>query len=34
MKAIRVNEFGGPEVMKLEEVNRPVPKADWIFQRP
>ena len=31
MKAIRVNEFGGPEVMKLEEVNRPVPKADEIL---
>src|SRR5262245_10345911 len=26
MKAIRVSEFGGPEVLKLEDV--PVPKAD------
>ena len=31
MKAIRVNEFGGPEVMKLEEVERPVPEADEIL---
>lgn len=25
MKAIRVHEFGGPEVLKLEEVTKPVP---------
>jgi len=31
MKAIRINEFGGPEVMKIEEVERPVPKADEIL---
>ncbi|WP_158991843.1 NADP-dependent oxidoreductase [Mucilaginibacter sp. L196] len=31
MKAIKVNEFGGPEVMKLEEVERPVPQADEIL---
>ena len=31
MKAIRVNEFGGPDVMKLEEIDRPVPKADEIL---
>ncbi|WP_158795499.1 NADP-dependent oxidoreductase [Pedobacter sp. L105] len=31
MKAIRVNEFGGPEVMKLEEVKCPVPKLDEIL---
>lgn len=31
MKAIRVNEFGGPEVMKLEEIERPVPAADEIL---
>ncbi|MDR3679877.1 MAG: NADP-dependent oxidoreductase [Flavipsychrobacter sp.] len=31
MKAIRINEFGGPEVMKLEEVARPVPAADEIL---
>jgi len=31
MKAIRINEFGGPEVMKLEEVERPVAKSDEIL---
>ena len=31
MKAIRVNEYGGPEVMKLEEVERPVPAPDEIL---
>lgn len=31
MKAIRVYEFGGPEVMKLAEVGRPVPAADEIL---
>ncbi|WP_462264918.1 NADP-dependent oxidoreductase [Mucilaginibacter sp.] len=31
MKAIRVNEFGGPEVMQLEEVECPVPAADEIL---
>ena len=31
MKAIRVHEFGGPEVMKLEEIERPVPVADEIL---
>lgn len=31
MKAIRIYEFGGPEVMKLEEVERPVPKSDEIL---
>ncbi|MGF7231639.1 NADP-dependent oxidoreductase [Arachidicoccus sp.] len=31
MKAIRINEFGGPEVMKIEEVERPVPKPDEIL---
>ena len=25
MKAIRVHEFGGPEVLKLEEVTKPIP---------
>jgi NADPH:quinone reductase-like Zn-dependent oxidoreductase len=33
MKAIRINEFGGPEVMKLENVERPVPSADEILVR-
>ncbi len=31
MKAVRINEFGGPEVMKLEEVERPVPAPDEIL---
>lgn len=31
MKAIRINEFGGPEVMKLEEILRPVPAPDQIL---
>ena len=31
MKAIRIHEFGGPEVMKLEEIERPVPAADEIL---
>jgi len=33
MKAIRIHEFGGPEVMKLEELERPVPKTDEILVR-
>ena len=31
MKAIRINEFGGPDVMKLEEIERPVPAPDEIL---
>ncbi|MDQ2718268.1 MAG: NADP-dependent oxidoreductase [Bacteroidota bacterium] len=31
MKAIRINEFGGPDVMKLEEIECPVPAADEIL---
>ncbi len=31
MKAIRIHQFGGPEVMQLEEVERPVPAADEIL---
>lgn len=31
MKAIKIYEFGGPEVMKIEEVERPAPKADEIL---
>lgn len=33
MKAIRIHEFGGPEVLKLEELERPVPKTDEILVR-
>jgi NADPH:quinone reductase-like Zn-dependent oxidoreductase len=31
MKAIRIYDFGEPEVMKIAEVERPVPKADEIL---
>ena len=31
MKAIRIHEFGGPEVMKIEEIERPVPASDEIL---
>lgn len=31
MKAIRIQEFGGPEVMHLEEVAKPVPAADELL---
>lgn len=31
MKAIRINEYGGTEVLKLEEIARPVPAADEIL---
>ena len=32
-KAMRFHEYGGPEVMKLEEIPRPAPKADEILVR-
>ena len=31
MKAVRIHEFGGPEVMKIEDVARPVPAPDEIL---
>lgn len=31
MKAIRINEFGGTEVLKIQEIGRPVPEADEIL---
>ena len=31
MKAIRINEFGGTEVLKMQEIGRPVPEADEIL---
>jgi NADPH:quinone reductase-like Zn-dependent oxidoreductase len=33
MKAIRINEFGGPELMKLEDIERPIPAPDEISVR-
>src|SRR5579863_4495548 len=33
MKAIRVHEFGGPEVLKLEEVPDPKPAAGQVVVR-
>jgi NADPH2:quinone reductase len=33
MKAIRVREFGGPEVMKLEDVATPTPAANQVLVR-
>lgn len=31
MKAVRINEFGGTEVMKLEDIERPVPAPDEVL---
>ncbi len=31
MKAVRIHAFGGPEVLQLEEVARPVPAADELL---
>jgi NADPH:quinone reductase-like Zn-dependent oxidoreductase len=31
MKAIRIHQYGGPEVLQMEEVPRPVPAADEIL---
>src|SRR4051794_2816607 len=33
MKAITVHEFGGPEVLRLEEVARPQPGPDQVVVR-
>src|SRR5262249_41004635 len=33
MKAIRVHEFGGPEVLKLEDVPTPKPSAGQVLVR-
>ena len=33
MKAIRVHEFGAPEVMKLEEIPTPKPGAGQVLVR-
>ncbi|MER1935580.1 MAG: NADP-dependent oxidoreductase, partial [Priestia megaterium] len=31
MKAVRVDEFGGPEVLKIAEMETPVPKDDEVL---
>lgn len=31
MKAIRMHDFGGPEVLELEEIEKPVPAADEVL---
>lgn len=31
MKAIRINETGDPDVMHLEEIERPVPKRGQLL---
>src|ERR1700710_3168918 len=31
MKAMRIHEFGGPEVLELEDINVPQPKADEVL---
>jgi len=31
MKAIKIHQFGGPEVMQIEDVEMPVPQADEIL---
>lgn len=33
MKAVRIHEFGGPEVLKIEDIARPVPAPDEILVR-
>ena len=33
MKAIRVSEYGGPSVLKLEEVPAPAPGAGQVLVR-
>ncbi|MFY9587843.1 MAG: alcohol dehydrogenase catalytic domain-containing protein [Actinomycetota bacterium] len=33
MKAIRVNQFGGPEVLSVEVVDDPVPRAAEVVVR-
>lgn len=33
MKAVRIHEYGGPEVLKLEDIETPVPKANEVLLR-
>ena len=31
MRAVRVNEYGGPEVLSLEEVEKPTPSSNEVL---
>src|SRR3954466_1508305 len=33
MKAVQIHSFGGPEVLRLEEIPRPEPKPDELLVR-
>ena len=33
MRAVRISEFGGPEVLNLVEIERPTPAPDEILVR-
>ena len=33
MKAVRIHEYGGPEVLKYEDIEVPVPKANEVLVR-
>ena len=33
MKAIRVHQAGGPEVLQIEELPRPQPRPGWVLIR-
>ncbi len=33
MKAIRVHQAGGPEVLQIEELPRPLPRPGWVLIR-
>ncbi|MGO4441493.1 hypothetical protein [Rhizobium sp. RAF56] len=31
MQAVRIHRFGGPEVMAIEEIDRPTPAVDEVL---
>jgi NADPH:quinone reductase-like Zn-dependent oxidoreductase len=33
MKAVRIHEYGGPEVLKYEDIQAPIPRADEVLVR-